>query len=319
MGLIMVRDTAVIGSGYMGGGIAQILAFGGHSVKLADISARIASDGVRRIIEETVRFEAAGLFPAGSAVAVETHVHAAATLEEAVAEADYITEAVPENPDMKRSIIAAIERAAPASAIIASNTSTIPISTLAEDLTHPERLIGAHFGNPVPFVPGVEVIPHAGTADSVIAATIELLASCGKFPARASDVVGFVMNRLQFALFHEATQLVESGAASITEIDTIVRTTFGFRLPMFGPFLIADMAGLDVYASSYESLQRGFPERFATPRLLQEQIDRGRLGTKSGGGFYDIEPDRVEALVDYRNRAYVLLQKLLDELGPAPV
>ena len=136
--------------------------------------------------------------------------------------------------------------------------------------------------------------------------------------AGITDSTGFVLNRLQYALFHEATQLVEEGVATPEDIDTIVRTTFGFRLPFFGPFLIADMAGLDVYSFCYTSLQTRFDERFATPKILSDLVDAGRLGTKTGGGFIDIAADRTPELIAYRNRAYVKMQQLLDELGPAP-
>jgi 3-hydroxybutyryl-CoA dehydrogenase len=107
--------------------------------------------------------------------------------------------------------------------------------------------------------------------------------------------------------------------ASAEDVDTIVRTTFGFRLPFFGPFAIADMAGLDVYAFCYASLQTRWPERFATPPVLEQLVAAGRLGTKSGGGFLDVPAERIPELLEYRNRAYVRMQQLLDELGPAPL
>jgi 3-hydroxybutyryl-CoA dehydrogenase len=138
-------------------------------------------------------------------------------------------------------------------------------------------------------------------------------------PAQVKDVTGFVLNRLQYALFSEASRLVDESVASADEIDMIVRTTFGFRLPFFGPFAIADMAGLDVYDFAYRSLQTSFPERFATPQVLSDLVAAGRLGTKSGGGFLDVPADRIPELIAYRNRAYVKLQQLLDELGPAPI
>src|SRR5699024_2932745 len=126
--------------------------------------------------------------------------------------------------------------------------------------------LGVHFSNPAPFIPGVEVIPHPGTDPDRIPGVEQLLLDVDKIPARVKDTTGFVLNRLQYALFHEATQLVEEGVATAEDVDSIVRTTFGFRLPFFGPFAIADMAGLDVYNFCYQSLQTRFPERFATPR-----------------------------------------------------
>jgi 3-hydroxybutyryl-CoA dehydrogenase len=313
------KTIAVVGSGYMGGGIAQVLAISGAKVKIADISAEIAQQNYDRLVEESRQFVAAGLFPEDATALIERNLSPAASIEEAVADADFIEEAVPEKIEIKHATLARISAAARPDAIIGSNTSTILIGKLAEAVTNPERFLGVHFSNPAPFIPGVELIPHAGTDDAVVRAAEEIVASTGKETARVKDATGFVLNRLQYALFHEATQLVEEGVATPDDIDTIVRTTFGFRMPFFGPFAIADMAGLDVYAFCYQSLQSEFPERFATPKILQDLVDAGKLGTKSGGGFLDLPADRTAALVAYRNKAYVAIKKLLDELGPAPI
>ena len=204
-------------------------------------------------------------------------------------------------------------------AIIGSNTSTILIESLAEAVVGPERFLGVHFSNPAPFIPGVELIPHPTTNEHAIAVGETVVAATGKQSARVKDSTGFVLNRLQYALFEEATKIADEGIASPDDIDTIVRTTFGFRLPFFGPFAIADMAGLDVYAFCFESLQTRWPERFATPPSLQQHVDAGELGTKSGAGYLEVPADRTPELVAYRNKAYVAMQKLLDELGPAPI
>jgi 3-hydroxybutyryl-CoA dehydrogenase len=315
----MITKTAVIGSGYMGGGIAQILALAGCTVQIADISAEIAENNLKRIIAEAAEFEQAGLFAAGSTEIIRTNITAAQSMEEAIDGADFIEEAVPETIPIKKETLARISAAASPQAIIGSNTSTIPLTTLAEAVTENSRFLGIHFSNPAPFIPGVELIPHADTTEDALVQVEELLARAGKVTARITDAVGFVLNRLQYALFHEATQLVEEGVATADSIDTIVRTTFGFRLPFFGPFAIADMAGLDVYAMCYASLQTRFPERFATPPVLKELVDAGKLGTKTGAGFLDVPADRIPALIAYRNKAYVKMQQLLDELGPAPL
>ena len=315
----MITTTAVIGSGYMGGGIAQVLALAGCTVRLADVSAEIAESNYQRIVDEARQFEESGLFPAGAAAAVQENVSPAASIEEAVEGVDFIEEAVPETIPIKRETLARVSAAASPDAIIGSNTSTIPLGTLAEAVVENSRFLGVHFSNPAPFIPGVELIPHGDTDERAIAEVEALLASAGKSSARISDAVGFVLNRLQYALFHEAAALVEEGIASADSIDTIVRTTFGFRLPFFGPFAIADMAGLDVYAMCYRSLQTKFPERFATPDSLRALVEAGKLGTKSGGGFLDVPAERIPALIEYRNNAYVRMQQLLDELGPAPI
>lgn len=312
-------DVAVVGSGYMGGGIAQVLALAGHTVRIADVSAEIAASNRARLIAETEQFVADGLFPTDAVARVEAHLSAAASIEEAVATADFIEEAVPEKLEIKHATLRRISEAARADAVIGSNTSTILIESLAEAVVGPERFLGVHFSNPAPFIPGVELIPHPTTNEHAIEVGETVVAATGKQSARVKDSTGFVLNRLQYALFEEATKIADEGIASPDDIDTIVRTTFGFRLPFFGPFAIADMAGLDVYAFCFESLQTRWPERFATPPSLQQHVDAGELGTKSGAGYLEVPADRTPELVAYRNKAYVAMQKLLDELGPAPI
>lgn len=312
-------DIAVVGSGYMGGGIAQVLALAGHTVRIADVSAEIAASNRARLIAETEQFVADGLFPADAVARVDAHLTAAASIEEAVATADFIEEAVPEKIEIKHATLRRISEAARPDAIIGSNTSTILIESLAEAVVGPERFLGVHFSNPAPFIPGVELIPHPTTNEHAIEVGETVVAATGKQSARVKDSTGFVLNRLQYALFEEATKIADEGIATPDDIDTIVRTTFGFRLPFFGPFAIADMAGLDVYAFCFESLQTRWPERFATPPSLQQHVDAGELGTKSGAGYLEVPADRTPELVAYRNKAYVAMQKLLDELGPAPI
>jgi 3-hydroxybutyryl-CoA dehydrogenase len=315
----VTRNIAVVGSGYMGGGIAQVLALAGARVALTDVSAEVAQKNFDRLIAESRDFVADGLFPADATETLQANLWAAASLEEAVAEAEFIEECVPEVLAIKHDILTKISAAAKPDAIIGSNTSTISIGSMASAVTNPERFLGVHFSNPSPFIPGVEIIPHAGTSEDTVTKARQLIHDSGKSTAVVKDVTGFVLNRLQYALFHEATQLVEDGTATAEDIDTLVRTTFGFRLPFFGPFAIADMAGLDVYNFCYQSLQTGFPERFATPKILSDLVSQGKLGTKTGSGFLDVPAERIPELIAYRNKAYVLMQKLIDELGPAPL
>ncbi|WP_431075432.1 3-hydroxyacyl-CoA dehydrogenase family protein [Microbacterium phyllosphaerae] len=315
----MTEQVAVVGSGYMGGGIAQVIALSGRRVALADVSAEQASNSRERIIREAADFERRSLFPVGASERIAERVTAAASIEDAVTDADIVEEAVPEIPSVKHETLRRIAAAAPAAAVIGSNTSTISIAALAEAVHGPERFLGVHFSNPATFIPGVEVIPHEGTDPSAVARVTALLAECGKVGVEIPDVTGFVLNRLQYALFTEAARLVDEGVASPEAIDTIARTTFGFRLPFFGPFAIADIAGLDVYRFCYQSLGEAYPERFAEPASLREHVDRGELGVKSGRGFLATPPEQIAALTEYRDRAYTRMAQLLDELGPAPV
>lgn len=313
------KRIAVVGSGYMGGGIAQVLALAGHTVRIADVSAEIAASNLARLLAEADQFTADGLFPDDARARIEANLTAPDSIEDAVSDAEFIEEAVPERLEIKHETLRRISAAARPDAVIGSNTSTILIATLAEAVEHPERFLGVHFSNPAPFIPGVELIPHPGTDEGLLPLVEEIVASTGKETARVKDATGFVLNRLQYALFHEATQIVEEGIATADDVDTIVRTTFGFRLPVFGPFAIADMAGLDVYSFCYASLQTRWPERFATPDSLKQLVDAGHFGTKTGSGYLEVPAERTAALIAYRNRAYVAVKKLMDELGPAPI
>jgi 3-hydroxybutyryl-CoA dehydrogenase len=313
-----ISTTAVVGSGYMGGGIAQVLALHGYKVALGDVDGETAERARVRLVEQARDFEAHGLLPEGAAHSIEGNLAAAASIEEAVAAADYIAEAVPEQPDLKASILRRVSAAAPRHAIIGTNTSAIPIGELAPAVTGPERFLGVHWMNPAPFIPGVELIPGEETDPGVLERAEQLIRSLGKTPARVADTPGFVANRLQFALYKEAAQIVEDGVATPEQIDAVVSNTFGFRLALFGPFAIGDMAGLDVYESAYRTLEKAYGERFAAPGALSATVADGNIGLKSGRGFLDIDPADKAALLAYRDNAYARLSQLRAELGEAP-
>ena len=313
-----MSHVAVVGSGYMGGGIAQLLALAGDQVRIADASLEIATASRERLIAEAAAFAADGLFPSNADAVIRDGV-TAHELEDAVAGATFIEEAVPERIDIKHDILRRIGAAAPADAVIGSNTSTISIGTLAEVVERPERFLGVHYSNPSPFIPGVEIIPHAGTTQETVDAAVAIARSTGKQTAIVADRTGFVLNRLQYALFIEANRVLEEGVATAEDIDTIVRTTFGFRLPFFGPFAIADMAGLDTYGMGLPSVNEAYPGRFETPQALADLVAAGHYGTKTGAGYLKVPAERIPELVAYRNRAYVAMAKLLAELGPAPI
>lgn len=309
---------AVVGSGYMGGGIAQVFILAGHPCVIADSTADIARASVVRLIQESRDFEDQGLFPSGSTESISNRLEFADSIEEAVANADYITEAVPERANIKNEVLFRISHAARADAIIGSNTSAMPIEGLADVVERPERFLGVHWMNPAPFVPCVELIPSSYTSDEAINFAEALIDGLGKVTSRVSDQAGFVANRLQYALFQEATRMVEEGTATPNLIDQVVSNSFGFRLPFFGPFATADMAGLDVYEGGYESFTKAYGERFATPKILTERTQAGDLGLKTGGGFTGMDSSRLKEIVEYRNRAYSLLSQLKRDLGPVP-
>lgn len=315
-----IHTVAVVGAGYMGGGIAQSLAASGFDVVIADATAQAAHDHRERILREAAQQEAQGLFEAGTTERVAAHLRAADSIEDAVADVDFVEEAVSEVPGVKHDVLRRISAAARPDAIIGSNTSTIPVAVMETAVTGPERFLTVHWSNPATFIPGVELVVGELTDRAVLGPVKDMLARAGRSSALVADVPGFVLNRLQYVLLKEAMSIVEEGVATPEDVDTIVRSTFGFRLPFFGPFQIADMAGLDVYANGFRTLAAAFGDRLAPPRLLTDAVDAGRHGTKNGAGLTrDYTPEQVEELVAYRSVAYSRMSALLRDIGPAPV
>jgi 3-hydroxybutyryl-CoA dehydrogenase len=314
-----IARVAQVGAGYMGGGIAQSLADAGFEVRIADVDPDATVRAHERLLAEAVEFEAQGLFSTGSADRIRANLHVAPSIEDAVADVDFVEEAVPEVPQIKRDVLARVEAAARPGTIIGTNTSTIPVHVLAEGLEDPSRFLTVHWSNPAPFIPGVELVAGERTDPAVIPVVERMLARAGRRSAQVADVPGFVLNRLQYVLLKEAMAVVDEGVASAADVDTIVTSTFGFRLPFFGPFAIADMAGLDVYANGFATLEQAFGERLAAPKVLTDLVAQGRFGVKTGSGFLELEPEKREALIAYRNRAYRAMNDLLQELGPSPL
>jgi 3-hydroxybutyryl-CoA dehydrogenase len=312
-----ISTVAVVGAGYMGGGIAQVIAASGVDVVIADADEESTRRNHDRLLAEARDFEERELVDPGFAERVAGHLTWAASVEDAVRDVDLVEEAVSEEPVLKAAVLHRIEAAARPDAILASNTSTIPIADLAASLSDASRFLGVHFSNPAPFIPGVELIAHVGTDEALIPLVDALITGTGKLAARVNDKAGFVLNRLQYVLLKEAINLVEEGVATAESIDTIVRTTFGYRLPFFGPFAIADMAGLDIYRACFSTFEQHYGERLKAPTMLTELVDAGHYGLKQGGGFVTEAGDQTE-LIAYRNKAYARLGQLLRDLGPAP-
>ena len=314
-----ISSVAVIGAGYMGGGIAQSLALAGLPVTIADVSAEATEAAYARLLAEAQEFEDAGLYDAGATETIRANLRTAGSIEDAVADVDFVEEVVFESVEVKHDVLGRISAAAREDAIIGSNTSTIPARVLATAVKRPERFLTVHFSNPAPFIPGVELVLGERTDESVVPVVKELLARADREAAIVADVPGFVLNRLQYVLLKEAMSIAEEGIASPEDIDTVVRTTFGFRLGFFGPFAIADQAGLDVYAGGFRTFEDAFGERLSTPALIQEAVDGDRRGVKNGKGLTkDYTPEQVKALVAHRNKAYSEMGRLVRSLGPSP-
>lgn len=320
MSVQIIESAAVIGAGYMGGGIAQSLAAAGIRVVLADISPEVTRGALERLLREARAFEDQGLIQPGSYDRISANLAAAPSIEQAVRDVDFIEEAVFENEDIKRTVLERISAAARPDAIIGTNTSTLPVHVLAPFVSGQERFLTVHFSNPAPFIPGVELVSGTKTSRDVVAAVKEMLERIDRQAAEVADRPTFVLNRLQYALFKEANTIVEEGVATPEDVDTLVRSTFGFRLPFFGPFAIADMAGLDVYVNCFVTAEKAFGPRLSCPETVRNLVAEGKHGVKNGAGYYgDYTPEETEALVAYRNKAYARMAELLRELGPSPL
>jgi 3-hydroxybutyryl-CoA dehydrogenase len=269
---------AVVGGGLMGAGIAQVFAAAGHRVTVQE-----PFDQVRSTILERIR---AGLTQVGSDPELVNNVGVTPDLVEAVRGARFVTEAVPEKLDLKRSIFSQLVEHAPLEAILASNSSVMPIGSIAIGLPTPERIVGTHWWNPAVLIPLVEVVQGSKTSEATIAATMQILTRVGKRPALIKkDVPGFVANRLQHALWREAIAMVADGICDAKTVDDCVKNSFGLRLAVLGPLENADLVGIDLTRDIHET---NIPQlnRDAEPNpLLDQLIADGKLGFKSGEGF----------------------------------
>jgi 3-hydroxybutyryl-CoA dehydrogenase len=295
--------VAVIGAGTMGRGIARLFLRAGHDVRVHDHEEGVAAGWIDSLPDDE-RCDEDG----------RQRVVDMATLADAAAGASLIVEVVAEERAVKAVVLQTLSAHASDDCVIATNTSSFPIDDLAQDCRLPERFLGMHFFNPADVIPGVEVIPSDATDPAVVDRVTAWLTAAGKRPATVRSSPGFIANRLQMALFLECLRCVEEGLVSPEALDTVVSTTFGFRLPLYGPFMIADMAGLDVYRSILANLEEGFGERFAAPEALVSRTDRGEFGLKAGQGFKTYGEQEGADLVAARDAEYVRLSEVLRDL-----
>jgi 3-hydroxybutyryl-CoA dehydrogenase len=269
---------AVVGAGLMGHGIAQVFALAGHDVTITDADAPTLANARDRILTN--------LKELGDDVKALERVRVCAELAEAVAEADFIVEAVREDLGVKQKLFAEIESAARRTAIFASNTSVIPITSIMGRLENRARALGTHWWNPPYLVPLVEVIGTRWTAPAAIALTMKLHADIGKTPVHVKkDVPGFVGNRLQHALWREAISLVENDICDAETVDTVIKAAFGRRLAVLGPLENADLVGTDLTLAIHQTVLPAIDSRPVPSPYLEKLVAQRKLGMKSGEGF----------------------------------
>ena len=279
-----VRTIAVLGAGQMGAGIAQVAAASGYGVVMRDIEERFVSGGLSKIEGRLQRAVEKGSLPADEAKAVRGRIRGTLNLVDA-ARADLVIEAVPEEPELKKSVLRELDGLAPPSVLFASNTSSISIGELGAVTRRADRFVGMHFFNPVPVMKLVEVVRGKATGDATVATALEVCARMGKTAVEVRDFPGFVSNRVLMPMINEAVLALQEGVATREAIDTVMK--LGANHPM-GPLELADFIGLDTCVNILEVLRKGFgSEKYAPAPLLRQMVAQGKLGKKSGHGFYD--------------------------------
>jgi 3-hydroxybutyryl-CoA dehydrogenase len=272
------EHVVVVGAGQMGGGIAQVVASSGRRVSLYD-----EQPGATERALDTMRKSLAKLAEKGGAAPDDVLARVGAVDE--IVPADLMVEAVVEDADVKLDVFRRADATLPPEAVLASNTSSIPISSLAAGTQRPDRVIGMHFFNPVPVLKLVEVVRGRDTSDETARSIVELAKELGKVPAEANDFPGFVSNRILMPFINEAVWALHDGVAEAEAIDTIAK--LGFAHPM-GPLALADLIGLDTCVAIMSVLQEGLgDDRYAPCPLLTEYVAEGRLGRKTQRGFFE--------------------------------
>jgi 3-hydroxybutyryl-CoA dehydrogenase len=279
-----VERVGVVGAGTMGAGIAQIAALGGYETRLHDPVPAALATGIERLRSALAKGAAKGLWSEEDADAASGRVGAATSLDD-LGECDLVVEAAPEDLELKRELFAALADACGPRAILASNTSSLPVTAIAAETPHRGRIVGMHFFNPPALMRLVEVVAIADSEAAALDATTEVGRRMGRTPIRAKDSPGFIANRLARPFSLESLRMLAEGVADAATIDRVVRLGGGFRM---GPFELIDLIGLDVNLSVARSFyaQGGEPERWRPSAIQERMVGEGLLGRKGGRGFY---------------------------------
>jgi 3-hydroxyacyl-CoA dehydrogenase len=304
-----VKKAAVIGTGTMGPGMGAVLERSGLDVALYDVSeeqlekARPGVELARSVLD---RLGGEGNGAPGAELRYE------ADLAAALDGVDLVVEAVPEKLELKQQVFADFEQHVSPETILASNTSGIPITKIAEGLERPERVIGTHWSNPPHLIPMIEIIPGEKTSPEVTATTQELVRQIGYYPCTLKkEVPGFVENRVLYAIMRECLALVDEGVVDAEELDLNVKWGIGYKLAVVPPMALLDMAGLDIYNAVASYLNQDLSDEKGVSSTITERVDQGKLGIKTGGGLFDYDSERAAQLQKERAAALVAVRKAL--------
>ena len=301
-----MERIAVIGCGTMGHSIALSAAWAGYDVTMHGIAAEELKQALVGMESKLQVLIDNDLLTSEEAQAVRDRVTTVTTIEDAVKEATFIIEAVPERLELKQQIFKQLDELCDLSVILASNTSAISPTDIASKTKHPERTVITHFWHPAHLIPLVEVVRGSKTSDETVERSMELMNAMNKKPIEVKkEAPGFVGNRLQFALLREAQHILEEGIASKEDIDAAVLYSIGRRLPVTGPFLSADMGGLDVYTDISNYLYKDLSTAKQSTSSMQELLEAGDLGSKTGKGYYEWSTEFTDEMNTEREKELI--------------
>lgn len=307
----MIKKIAIIGSGVMGSGIAQSFAVSGYFVTINDIKEELLHRAQNRISENLSLLIEEGVLTDQEKQVALARITYSVDLEGAVRDADFIIEAIPEVIELKLNLYKQMEEIIKPDAIVASNTSTFPISQLMEKASFADRMVITHFFNPGHLVPLVEVVQHDETKPEIVKTTMDLMRNIGKSPILLKkEIAGFIANRLQTALMREAFYLLKEDIADAEDIDTAITAGPGFRWAFTGPIEIADFGGLDTWQRVFDNVSPVLDQSKEAPDLIRDLVAEGKLGTKSGEGIFTYEESTVSQKINERDRNFIKLGKL---------
>jgi 3-hydroxybutyryl-CoA dehydrogenase/5-formyl-3-hydroxy-2-methylpyridine 4-carboxylate dehydrogenase len=302
--------VTVVGSGTMGPGIAAVFARAGSTVRVYDISepalemARTMSTMAEGVLEQL-----GGTKADGGSISFHTD------LAESLAGTNFVVEAIPEKLDLKKTVLAEVEKNIGDDVIIATNTSGIPVTDIAEALTHPGRFIGMHWSNPPHVIPMIEVIPGKATDKKFVAELVEMVHGFGYEAVLEKEKPGFVENRVLYAILRECLALVDEGIISQKDLDICVRWGIGYKLAVVGPMRLLDMAGLDIYSSVATYLNADLSNRADVSEFATNLVAQGKLGMKTSGGVFEYGEGDVAAKRGEIIKQFIAVRKAL----PAPL
>lgn len=310
-----VQQMAMIGAGTMGAGIGMCFAQAGYRVNLYSMTAERLDRALARIRNSQQLFIEEGMISAEEAQAARERIRTTTRLDEALDGVQYVVESVPEKLELKQNLFREMEDYCSEDTILTTNTSGLSITAIASACRRPERVGGMHWANPAEIVPLVEVIRGEQTSDHTVEVIYRITERLGKVPVRVrKDVPGFASNRLQYAVLREAFHLVEAGIVSPEDVDRTLKCGVGFRYPWLGPLETADLGGLDVFHSVAQYLFPALSTAQTPPEFLDRLIAEGKLGIKTGEGFYRYEEDRRDEILRKRDRYFIRQWKLIRQV-----